>query len=53
MLKQVLIDFIGDYTVQSGDSFGSVDWAWVLSALLLIIFIYSLIRFLGGLLRVK
>lgn len=53
MLKDTLIQFIGTYVPQSGDGFGSVDWAWVLSALLLIIFVYSLIRFLGGLLRVK
>lgn len=52
-MKQVLIDFIGEYVVQSGDGFGSVDWAWVCGALLLIVFIYCLIRFLGGLLHVK
>lgn len=52
-MKQVLIDFIGEYDVQAGDGFGSVDWAWVLAAILVICFIVCLIKFLGGLLRVK
>ena len=52
-MKQVLLDFIGEYEVQAGDGFGSVDWAWVMAAVLVVAFIICLIKFLGGLLRVK
>lgn len=52
-LKQVLLDFLGSYEVQTGDGIGSVDWPWVMSAILLIVFIYCLIRWLGGMLRGK
>lgn len=53
-MKQALLDIIGAYTPDlTAEGLAQVDWAWVLSALLLILFIISLIKFLGGLLRVK
>lgn len=53
-MKQALIDVIGSYEVNlNADGIAQIDWSWILSALLLILFIISMIKFLGGLLRVK
>lgn len=59
MLKDLLVDIIGDYVPQvvvntTGSAFcSSWDWEWIGSWALLVVFIYCFLRALGGVLRGK
>lgn len=41
ILKDLLVNYIGAYTpIDSATGAGSIDWAWIMSAVLLIVLIY-------------
>lgn len=51
-MKDVLISTIGDYLPAVTDGwFATLDVPWILSAVLLVVLVYCLFRFLGGIFR--
>lgn len=49
-MKDTLISIIGEYVpFDSLDGISQIDWVWVLSAVLLIVCVYSVFRIFGGL----